>query len=133
MPKAPPRAHILSILLFGLFAMPVSIVAIVHSTFFGIVLTAFLGVVWLRLSGIETGTPVDEALGVLGPKAEPGTPIHSSGNASFDAYRAELLQRLEKEQMAFDGFLDRLRAAKDKTEFDDFMEARAQAARSASE
>jgi Protein of unknown function (DUF2852) len=49
----------------------------------------------------------------------------SSGNRAFDAYKAETLRRLEEEQIAFETFLDRLRAAKDKTEFDNFMDDRA--------
>lgn len=48
----------------------------------------------------------------------------SSGNSAFDAYRAETLRRLEEEQTEFQGFLDRLRAAKDKAEFDQFMSER---------
>ena len=45
----------------------------------------------------------------------------SSGNRAFDDYRAETLKRLEEEQREFRNFLDRLRFAKDKTEFDQFM------------
>lgn len=45
----------------------------------------------------------------------------SSGNRAFDDYRAETLQRLEEEQREFRDFLQRLRAAKDKAEFDQFM------------
>lgn len=52
----------------------------------------------------------------------------SSGNAAFDAYKADVLRRLEDEQAAFEGFLQRLREAKDKQEFDAFMEDRARAA-----
>lgn len=48
-----------------------------------------------------------------------------TGNAAFDAYKTETLRRLEEEQEAFETFLERLRAAKDKTEFDSFMEDRA--------
>ena len=48
-----------------------------------------------------------------------------SGNSAFDAYKAETLRRLEDEQESFEAFLERLRAAKDKAEFDDFMEERA--------
>ena len=48
-----------------------------------------------------------------------------SGNAAFDAYRDETLRRLEEEQDAFRSFLERLRAAKDKAEFDAFMDERA--------
>jgi hypothetical protein len=52
----------------------------------------------------------------------------SSGNAAFDAYKADMLHRLEEEQSAFEAFLQRLRDAKDKSEFDAFMEDRARSA-----
>jgi hypothetical protein len=48
----------------------------------------------------------------------------SSGNRAFDEYREETLKRLEEEQSEFKGFLDRLRHAKDKAEFDQFMNER---------
>jgi hypothetical protein len=48
----------------------------------------------------------------------------SSGNRAFDEYRAETLRRLEEEQREFKEFLDRLRHAKDKAEFDEFMAER---------
>jgi hypothetical protein len=48
----------------------------------------------------------------------------SSGNTAFDAYRTETIRRLEEEQDAFEAFLKRLRDAKDKKEFDAFMEDR---------
>lgn len=48
----------------------------------------------------------------------------SSGNAAFDAYKADMLRRLEEEQAAFDDFLRRLREARDKAEFDSFMDER---------
>src|SRR5258708_28879284 len=47
-----------------------------------------------------------------------------SGNHAFDEYRAETLRRLEDEQREFLEFLDRLRHAKDKAEFDQFMTER---------
>ncbi len=53
------------------------------------------------------------------------TAFTSSGNSAFDAYKAETLRRLEDEQKSFEAFLDRLRDAKDKAEFDQFMEDRA--------
>ena len=49
----------------------------------------------------------------------------SSGNNAFDAYKSDTLRRLEEEQDAFEAFLQRLRDAKDKAEFDQFMEDRA--------
>jgi len=45
----------------------------------------------------------------------------SSGNRAFDEYREETLRRLEEEQREFKEFLERLRHAKDKAEFDQFM------------
>jgi hypothetical protein len=45
----------------------------------------------------------------------------SSGNRAFDEYREETLRRLEDEQREFLEFLARLRHAKDKAEFDQFM------------
>jgi hypothetical protein len=44
-----------------------------------------------------------------------------SGNRAFDEYREDMLKRLEDEAKDFRGFLDRLRMAKDKAEFDQYM------------
>lgn len=52
----------------------------------------------------------------------------SSGNTAFDSYKSDTLRRLEEEQEAFEAFLQRLRDAKDKSEFDSFMEDRAKEA-----
>jgi hypothetical protein len=48
----------------------------------------------------------------------------SSGNSAFDNYRQETLRRLEDEQREFKDFLERLRFAKDRNEFDQFMAER---------
>ena len=53
-------------------------------------------------------------------------PSGSSGNRAFDEYRTETLRRLEDEQREFKEFLNRLRHAKDKAEFDQFMAERGQ-------
>ena len=45
----------------------------------------------------------------------------SSGNHAFDEYREETIKRLEDEQKEFSDYLERLRMAKDKSEFDRFM------------
>jgi hypothetical protein len=55
-----------------------------------------------------------------------GGRFESSGNNAFDEYRRETLRRLEEEQKEFRDYLDRLRAAKDKAEFDQFMAERRQ-------
>ncbi|BDG75028.1 DUF2852 domain-containing protein [Roseomonas fluvialis] len=45
----------------------------------------------------------------------------TSGNAAFDEYRVDTLRRLEQEQQDFAAFLERLRFAKDRAEFEQFM------------
>lgn len=52
----------------------------------------------------------------------------STGNSAFDAYKEDTLRRLEEEQSDFEAFLTRLREAKDKAEFDQFMEDRSRRA-----
>jgi hypothetical protein len=53
-----------------------------------------------------------------------GTTPPSSGNRAFDEYRADTVRRLEEEQREFKEFLQRLRFAKDRAEFDQFMAER---------
>ena len=59
-----------------------------------------------------------------GPSAAPWAYARPSGNRAFDEYRSETLRRLEEEQREFREFLERLRMAKDKAEFDQFMAER---------
>ena len=53
-----------------------------------------------------------------------GRGVDRTGNTAFDTYREETLRRLEEERDAFLAFLDQLRAAKDKAEFDQFISTR---------
>ena len=48
----------------------------------------------------------------------------SSGNRAFDDYRDDTMRRLEEEARDFRTFMDKLRQAKDKAEFDHFMSER---------
>jgi len=48
----------------------------------------------------------------------------TSGNSAFDAYKTETIKRLEEEEKAFRGYIEELRAAKDRDEFDRFMNSR---------
>jgi hypothetical protein len=50
--------------------------------------------------------------------------FNATGNRAFDEYREATLKRLEEEAQEFRAFLDRLRQAKDKAEFDQFMAER---------
>ena len=94
----------------------------------GLVLLAYL--LWSgRLDGWKrAGMKLwDEGMGTMrssGPWWHP----QSSGNNAFDDYRSETLRRLEQEEKEFREFLNRLRAAKDKSEFDQFMADRGKGA-----
>jgi Protein of unknown function (DUF2852) len=55
---------------------------------------------------------------------EGATSSPTSGNRAFDAYRAETIKRLEEEQRSFREYLERLRQAKDRAEFEQFMHER---------
>lgn len=50
--------------------------------------------------------------------------LRPTGNSAFDEYREETLRRLEAEADEFRAFLERLRKARDKAEFDQFMAER---------
>ena len=71
---------------------------------------------WFNLRGVSPGKPQSGKFW-QGRSA-------SSGNRAFDAYREETLRRLEEEQQEFQSYLDRLRQARDKAEFDEFMAER---------
>lgn len=64
----------------------------------------------------------------FGGPARPGpfSSFHSrpSGNQTFDDYREATIRGLEDEQREFQSFLERLRRARDKAEFDAFMAER---------
>jgi len=53
-----------------------------------------------------------------------GSTLRPSGNHAFDEYREQALRRLEEEASEFKDFLSRLRHAKDRAEFDQFMRER---------
>ena len=117
--RPPLVVQILAIIGFTGFAIPVSIIAMDQFGILGILLAAFLAYQWTRLAGIGSDARLAEVVDMGKPTVDdrPAT----SGNRSFDTYRKELLDRLEQEQVSFDGFLDRLRDAKDKSEFDTFL------------
>lgn len=48
----------------------------------------------------------------------------NSGNSAFDAYKDETIKRLEQEEKDFRTYIEELRAAKDRDEFDRFMNSR---------
>lgn len=117
--KPPLVVQILAIIGYTGFAIPISIIAMGEFGVLGLALAGFLAWQWTRLAGLDSTARLAEAVDILKP-ATSDRPV-PSGNASFDAYRNELLNRLEDEQTRFDGFLSRLRDAKDKSEFDSFM------------
>jgi hypothetical protein len=90
----------------------------------GLVVLAYL--IWSRRMGCRNGAARQwwhEAEGNARRWCGPGHG-RTSGNWAFDEYRAETIRRLEEEQQEFRDFLGRLRRAKDKAEFDQFMAER---------
>jgi hypothetical protein len=61
---------------------------------------------------------------LMRPRHDPYEPP----KAAFDEYRADTLRRLQDEQREFQDFVDRLRAARDRAEFNQFMNERRRAA-----
>jgi hypothetical protein len=53
-----------------------------------------------------------------------GGGLRETGNRAFDEYRADALRKLEEEAEEFRAFLERLRMARDRAEFDDYMKER---------
>jgi len=127
-PAIPVSVQILSTLLFGGFAIVSVIIALNMFWPAGIALAIVLG--WRGGFAPQIARPaspqqIAEKLRPLSPEAE----HRSSSNTSFNSYRNDVMRRLEEEQMNFDSFLGRLREAKDKSEFDRFMDDRAEKAR----
>jgi uncharacterized membrane protein len=61
---------------------------------------------------------------VAAQDARNGNHLRTNGSLAFDEYRADTLQRLEREQGEFQQFVEHLRMAKDKAEFDQFITER---------
>jgi hypothetical protein len=125
--QAPHLAvQLFGILAFTGFAIVATVMAFVMFWVAGVILT--LAFLWFGLRAIlgPRHRTVDEA--DFGPVV---TTPPRSGNTSFGAYREDVLRRLEDEQASFEGFLSRLREAKDSQEFDSFMNDRARSNRDA--
>jgi uncharacterized protein DUF2852 len=89
----------------------------------GLAILAF--VIWSGRMACWKGRGMSRWHEAAGPMRPAGTWWQpSSGNRAFDEYRTETLRRLEEEQREFHDFLARLRMAKDKSEFDQFMAER---------
>ena len=101
---------------------PLSILAVVAGfiVWWPLGLTVLAYVLWAGpVDGLadEGARRLREALGARNaPKG--------SGNAAFDAYKAETLKRLEAEQAEFAEHLRRLRESRDREEFERFMAER---------
>lgn len=127
----PVGVQVLSTLLFGAFAITATAIAFDHFWPAGVALAVILGWRGGFVPGMGRGEdPAHEIIAEL-RGLSPEARQRSTGNASFDAYRSDTLQRLEEEQDNFSDFLDRLREARDQREFDGFMDSRAAAARAA--
>lgn len=123
-PQMPIPVQILSTLVFGGFAITSVVMAFIHFWPAGVAVALVLG--WRGGFGPQNFTQVsaDEIVAKL-KSVSPEAELRSSGNSSFDAYRRDMMARLEEEQDQFDTFLRRLRDAKSQSEFEQFMDDRA--------
>lgn len=123
--------QILSVIAFGVFSIVG--ISLAFATFWlaGLVLAALIAWTWAgsRTFGGRHSWPDPTKVRSINDLAPAVSAKRSSGNSSFDAYRAEMLQRLEQENRDFEDFLIRLRDASDAKEFDQFMDDRANVAR----
>jgi hypothetical protein len=62
-----------------------------------------------------------------------GHGLRETGNRAFDEYREEALRKLEEEANEFRAFLERLRMARDRAEFDEYLKERCNRPTGASE
>ena len=116
-PTLPVPVQILTTIFYAGFAISVSIVAMAMFGLIGLILAALFAWQWTRvLSPAPSWAAADAA---------PATVLEPTGNAHFDAYRDDILTRLEDDRAEFETYLTRLRAARDQTEFDGFLAERA--------
>lgn len=125
--------QILSIIAFGVIGIVA--VAMAFSAFWvaGLLTTAVLAAAWSKTSmfGGSRRECSQRKRKIVLDVAPSFQKSRSSGNASFDAYRSEMIESLEQESREFDGFLARLREAEGEMEFDGYMDDRARAAQDA--
>lgn len=126
--RIPLVVQILSIIGFGVFSIVAVSLAFAENWIAGLVVGVVLAAIWSGSRTFGGKNNVDQGTAHIVAKLKPGVSEEkSSGNASFDAYRADTLARLEEESREFDSFLTRLREARDASEFDQFMDDRVQA------
>lgn len=96
----------------------------------GLLILAFL--LWSGRMGCKGNTSWRSRFGgwedKVGRWGREGRWSSSTGNYAFDEYREATLKRLEEEAHEFRSFLDKLRMAKDRAEFEQFMNDRRSAA-----
>lgn len=120
--RLPLSVMILSTLFYGVFAIVAVSTAFAFFWPAGVALAAF--VIWRGIGPMGVSRIPDPAqlIGELRIEAGGGP----SGNLTFDRYRSQTLQQLEGEQEDFGRFVSRLREARDRTEFDAFLDERAE-------
>lgn len=127
--RVPMVIQILSVIGFGVFSIVAVSLAFSETWVAGVAVVGALGWVWSGSRTFGGNNGIDQGTAHMMAQLKPGVREEkaTSGNASFDAYKAETLARLEEESREFDDFLARLREARDASEFDQFMTDRARA------
>ena len=122
--------QILAVIMLGVVSIVAVAMAFDATWVAGVAVIALLFPLWMKSPAFAHQTKTTSHKAPKVSDVAPQTPtVRPSGNASFDAYREDVLNRLEQESADFERFLTRLRDARDAQEFDNFMDARALKAR----
>ena len=123
--------QVLSVIAFGAFSIVAISLAFHAHWIAGLVLAVVIAKTWAGSRTFGGNNDWSQSWGCcsMNDLAPALSTKRSTGNSSFDAYRTEMLERLEQENRDFEDFLVRLREAHDATEFDQFMDDRATKAR----
>ncbi len=127
----PVIIQVLSVIAFGVFSIVAVSLAFAAFWVAGLIVAAVIGWTWAgsRMFGSRRDGSQNGASQTIRAVAPTMAPQKRSGNASFDAYRENMLEQLEQESRNFDSFLGRLRDARDASEFDAFLDERAMSAK----
>ena len=118
--------QILAVIMLGIVSIVAVAMAFDATWVAGVAVIALLFPLWMKSPAFSGSGKSHRHQRAKVEEVAPQAPTtHSTGNASFDAYRSDVLKRLEQESADFERFLTRLRDARDAQEFDNFMDARA--------
>ncbi len=123
--------QIIAVIMLGVVSIVAVSMAFDATWVAGIAVLAILFPLWMKSPAFTGHAGPRHARPDVEDVAPSMPAIKPTGNASFDAYRNDMLARLEQESREFEDFLTRLRDARDSQEFDHYMNDRVAKAKDA--